>query len=256
MGTIFIGFATGPFLVWGYLISFFAYHLCRFKYVMLYDARSVHNSVDTRGRGAGYWRWKPIIIIRTLQKFPDGIIVYSDMGRSFRYLPFVSSLSIQKFLEKHKIEFIPGIFVPEHGPNKKWTKKFTFEKLNITDNNFFLSPQLQATWSIWTHTKSALLFLNEWNELCSDLSLIDDTFNSGIDKCFIDHRHDQSLLTIQFLRRNPRYLFDQNKIFHFNKSFTIVFLQIKSPVYEKVFLLLEVIRRRLSNFKQWIKKIN
>ncbi len=256
ISSVFIGFATGPFLFWGYLISFFAYHFCGFKYVMLFDSRSVKDSVEMGGRGAGYWRWKPIIITRSLLNFPEGIIVYSDMGRSLRYLPYISSSFVYKFLDKRQIEYIPGVFVPEHGPNIKWTKKLTFDKLGISDQIYFDSPQLQASWSIWRPTIKALAFLNEWNRLCSDMALIDDTFNSGMGNYYVDHRHDQSLLTIQFLRTNPEYIFDRNKIFYFNKSYSSVLLQVSSPVWVKLFAFLEVIRKQLSNLKQWIKKIS
>ncbi len=256
MSSVYVGFATGPFLAWGYFISFFAYHLCKFEYVMLFDARSVEDSVEINGRGAGYWRWKPIIIIRSLQNFPQGIVVYSDMGRSFRYIPYVSSSYIEFFFKKQQIEFIPGVMIPEHGPNKKWTKKVVFEKLDISNQVFFESPQLQASWSIWRSTTSALKFLNEWNELCSNKNLIDDTSNMGIDDTYVDHRHDQSLLTIQFLKMNPRYVFDKSKVYHFNKSYSAVLLQVTSKNYAKLFALLEVIRKQLSNLKQWIKKIS
>lgn len=29
---------------------------------------------------AGYWIWKPYLILKTLQKYPDAVVVYTDAG--------------------------------------------------------------------------------------------------------------------------------------------------------------------------------
>ncbi len=44
--------------------------------------RVENEAILTQARGAGYWLWKPFIILETLSKLPPGAaLVYSDAGR-------------------------------------------------------------------------------------------------------------------------------------------------------------------------------
>lgn len=254
MSSIFIGFATHSFFNWGYAISFLAFHFCRFEYAMLFDGHSVQKTVDLTGRGAGYWRWKPLIIIRAMDYFPRGVIVYSDMGRSMRYLPYLGPSFIRSILKKNGVDFIPGVFIPDAGPNKNFTKKKVFEKLDMLSREYLMSPQLQASWSVWSVTENSRHFVSEWDLLCAKIDLINDENNIGIDSDYKDHRHDQSLLTLNFIKIKPKSILRPSNSFNFDKSYSAVLLQCTSKYWVLLFKILEMLRKRISNLKQWAKR--
>jgi hypothetical protein len=65
-------------------------------------------------------------------------------------------------------------------------------------------PQIQATYSIWQKTDSALSFAGDWLKWCMEpAALCDERVHPDIIDFddFVDHRHDQSVLTNLALKR-------------------------------------------------------
>lgn len=172
------------------------------------DFREIHSAILSERRGAGYWLWKPQIILQELQQLgPEDVLVYSDAGRSsyyhFSFLP-------ERLLEKaRKCEFIVGVLVPQHGPLSRWTKRDALVLLNMDRKDVWTLPTIQATWSIWTKSDKSMNFLRNWIELCCDPAALTDAPNvHGKPNLpdFIDHRHDQALATLLAYRDSAVFL--------------------------------------------------
>ena len=161
-------------------------------------------------RGAGYWLWKPWLILNEVKRLSrDDVLVYCDAGRSsyFDFRSFPEFL-VNKVVESEK-GFLLGPTLPQHGPLLKWTKRDCIELIGLSNNNIIYRPQIQATWSIWRNTDPAIEFLSDWLRLCEDDRCLTDKPNVlGYDNYsdFVDHRHDQSILTLLAYRENAPYL--------------------------------------------------
>jgi hypothetical protein len=142
-------------------------------------------------RGAGFWLWKPFIILETLKNINDGdIVFYIDCGDTF-YKDLISYTS--PILEKENCLLLGGSYI-----QKDWTKADCFYYMNCTGDEYKNTLQLEAGVQLWKKTSSSIKILEEQIKWCSDYRILTDSQNeSGManDPGFKDHRHDQSVLT-------------------------------------------------------------
>jgi hypothetical protein len=159
-------------------------------------------------RGAGYWAWKPQIILQELQKLDaSDVLVYSDAGRSkYNQIRVFPSRLINKV--RHA-GFLTGTLIPQHGPISRWTKRDALILLDMDRAEIYVQPTIQATWSMWTPTDSAFRFLDLWKSFCSDIRCVSDEENTlGHNNLpdFRDHRHDQAISTLLTYREGAPFL--------------------------------------------------
>jgi hypothetical protein len=141
-------------------------------------------------RGAGYWLWKPLIICDALNNMTeDDILVYIDAGTHF--IHDIKSL-IQIVQEKELL-----LFNNNH-KNKVWTKRDCFVLMNCDEKKYHEGMQAVAGYILCKKTKFVIEFMNEWLHYAEDERIISDNKNvCGLENLegFIEHRHDQSILT-------------------------------------------------------------
>lgn len=165
-------------------------------------------------RGAGYWLWKPQIILQELETLnEDDVLVYSDAGRSayYQFKVFPKKLITQTKEKK----FLLGPTIGQHGPMSKWTKRDAFILMNMDRPEVYELPPIQATWSFWTNSKESIDFLKKWLSYCSDPRILTDMENTqGFNNLtgFVDHRHDQSILTLLAHKEKVPYLNYRNSL--------------------------------------------
>ena len=159
-------------------------------------------------RLAGYTMWKPQVILQCLGSLgPKDLLVYCDAGRSDYY--HMRRFPVALASRARRDGFIAGPVVRQHGPMRKWTKRDAFVLLGMDGKKIASQPQIQATWSFWTPTAAAFAFLRAWRDACEDPRLVSDAPNTqGLPnyRDFIDHRHDQSLLTLLAYRNGAPVL--------------------------------------------------
>lgn len=156
------------------------------------DFYDKHSSfIKNNKRGAGYWIWKPYIILDTLLKRAkeNDYVFYSDSGAMF-----INSVDylVEALENSNQDIFITELPLIEY----QWTKRECFLKLDCYKDEFVYSNQLQATFLLIKRTNFSINFAKEYYELCSDYSLINDDFDPKINNDLIDHRHDQSVLSL------------------------------------------------------------
>jgi hypothetical protein len=79
-------------------------------------------------RGAGYWAWKPLIILEELNALPEGdVLIYSDAGRADR--PYRIDRPLREVVDwvlRERDGMLPGVYIPQWGANQRWTKAECF----------------------------------------------------------------------------------------------------------------------------------
>lgn len=79
---------------------------------------------------------------------------------------------------------------------EQWTKPEVFSQLGITDEGITKSPQIQASFVCARKSEMSCGFIREWLELCSRPELITPLKPGEFRGECLDHREDQSLLSV------------------------------------------------------------
>jgi len=172
---------------------------------------SQNKSILDEPRGAGFWSWKPYIILQTLKNVNKGDwVIYCDVGKQFRRgdmsragninIGNTITTPVDSIIEYADGQngFTPGVWVPHYGLAHVWTKRDCFVGMGCDTAKYHQSPHVQAGYSAWSNSKSSIQFLTEWLSWCTNEAIISDNSNIyGKPNLpgFRDHRHDQSILS-------------------------------------------------------------
>ena len=140
--------------------------------------------------GAGYWIWKPYIILEQLKKSEaDDIVFYIDSGD-------IPNESLGEYLSKHFKHFDYILYEGDR-ENRRYTKPEVFKELDLGEE-YKTAIQLEAGICGFKRTEKNIKFLTEWLTLCESKKLIlDERYDLNLkDDLFVEHRRDQSILTI------------------------------------------------------------
>lgn len=139
-------------------------------------------------RGAGYWIWKPFILLHKMLASKEGeIIVYLDSG--------VEVINSLKFIED-RMDYSIWLFGNEHR-HVDWCKGDVLREM-LADDNFdnYQQRQVQASVIFARNTQFARDFVKEWLLWCQMPNFIDDSESKSPNvSSFKEHRHDQAILT-------------------------------------------------------------
>jgi len=156
--------------------------------------------------GFAWFAWKPIVILNTLNKVPDGsVLLYLDIGCNLNASDnFWNNLISRNKSNGIVTAYSKGVGINQFGSKEiTWTKNEVFEKLMIStvDKN---SPQYQATWIMMINNENCRLLIQEWIELCTvdNFSLIKSVDKNALQSSnFVRHSHDQSIFSC-LLKKN------------------------------------------------------
>lgn len=160
-----------------------------------------NRKILNQSRGAGYWLWKPFIILNELKNKNDGdYVVYSDCGRGGKYRIITRNINLLlEWSSRYNNGVLPGLYAPQYGASKTWTKRDCYVLTGCDKEVFWEHCQIQASFSIWEKNEMSITFLRKWLEYCQDERMLTDIPNTcGLPNLpgFIEHRHDQSVLTL------------------------------------------------------------
>ena len=162
------------------------------------DFRRGRESVLRQKKGAGYWLWKPFIVLETMREAEEGdMVIYCDAG-----VEIVGDLS--PLLE---IASRNGIVLFSNRPHlqKEWTKRDAFVLLDADAPRYWDAGQLMGGFMILQNNARARDFVNKWLAAMSDERVLTDAPNRAGEPNFSEfreHRHDQSVLGILATREN------------------------------------------------------
>ena len=160
------------------------------KFLTKTDFYQENIEILSQKRGCGYWLWKPYIIIEIMKKVnQNDVVFYMDSADMFK-------TEIIGFLKKHfsknDILLLDGVWL-----NKCWTKFDCFHIMNCNEIQYKNVIQLEAGVCGFKKTSLTKKVLLEWLYYCQNKNVITDDVNiyGQNDPNFVDHRHDQSILT-------------------------------------------------------------
>jgi len=141
--------------------------------------------------GAGWWIWKPYVILDTLKNAQDGdLVVYSDCGDMF-------SPGLQSYAEGMIGEDDICLLMVGNNKNKHYTKRDCFILMDCDEEDYWESNQLEAGFTIWKVCEKSKSVVEEWMNYClnpqvikNDSSILGEELDG-----FVEHRNDQSVLT-------------------------------------------------------------
>lgn len=161
-----------------------------FDYLSLpFSFEWMNKDILKQDRGAGYWLWKPYILLHKIYASKEGeIIVYLDSG--------VEVINSLKYIEDRMGYCDIWLFGNEHC-HVNWCKGDVLREM-LADDNFdnYQQKQVQASVIFIRNTQFARNFVKEWLLWCQMPNFIDDSPSVSPNVAsFQEHRHDQAILT-------------------------------------------------------------
>ena len=147
-----------------------------------------------KGRGNGYWLWKPYFLYKTLKEklnygdfliYSDAAIIYVDLAQ--KLVDFLNEKKLDMYLHR-----LPHL-------EKQYTKRDAFILLGVDAPFYAETGQFNAAFQIYRKSKFTEFFIGEYLYYAQDKRIITDDANElgvGNYEGFRDHRHDQSILSL------------------------------------------------------------
>lgn len=167
-------------------IPFRAYDRNYVTHLAHYETCESFRKVMSYPKGGGYWAWKPLIMQHSLL-FSDEVI-YLDSS----VIP-KSPETLQSLMNStKKITAVRTTYI-----NKDWTKRSCFVEMNCDKQRYWNVHQIWgAVVAVRNQRRlSGMTVLQKWLNYCSDYDVVSDIPCAGNFQGFIQHRHDQSILT-------------------------------------------------------------
>jgi hypothetical protein len=152
-------------------------------------------------RGFGYWVWKPAIVYRLSLLYPKSHIVYVDAGSHIRHRPHEVA-SLEKTLTRSELHGSLAWNLPQHN-ELQWTKMEVRELLSPS-NESLRSNQVQSGFISLPANNARKKLLRNWRDIAitSNGFFFTDELTFKQDSEFIEHRHDQSVLSLLWKESN------------------------------------------------------
>ena len=162
----------------------------------------------------GYGSWKAEIILTYLEKIPkNSILQYSDIGCVFNpdgreklkeYIQITDKENLLAFKYSDPKFNIKDKYKFQIYYENQYTKADAWKYFNIDDNSDFLKTE--QVWSGTMFFKNNIFtkkILNNWKKALNETNLIDDSPSAKQNHPnFIEHRHDQSMLSLICKKEN------------------------------------------------------
>ncbi|RCR67628.1 hypothetical protein [Larkinella punicea] len=153
----------------------------------------------SQSRGAGYMIWKPFIILETLNKVsPLDYIIYADSDMVFMK-------SIEPLFKICSDNNGLMIFDNSTHKNSTWTKRDCFILMDADKEEYYDNYQCMSGFIVLQKRDWVIHLMTEWLEYARDYRNSTDSENElGYPNLldFIEHRHDQSILSILYKKYN------------------------------------------------------
>lgn len=157
--------------------------------------RAANKEILDSPRGGGYYLWKPYVFYRAYQELHDGdYLIYTDAGS-------VYVDEIQKLIdcmEKEQVSLM--LFSLQNEMlERKYTKRDAFILTGCDEEKYADTPQSIGGYMVCKRSKEAEDFFREVLSYAQDIRIISDRPNTmGKENYpdFVDHRHDQSVISL------------------------------------------------------------
>ena len=201
---ILVSFADGAFKARAAPFAAQAEQLSAFDAIRVYDREQLppeflrQHGDYLRGRGFGYWIWKPVVILEALSACDDGdLVTYMDAGFSPNPAGRPRMTEYYGICQGHPDRMLS--FQNVHTENL-WTKSDLAVRLGVLDRpEIIATSQLGAGMMIMANTASNRDLMREWAAIAveQDYHFSDDSPSVEPNHPkFRGHRHDQSISSL------------------------------------------------------------
>lgn len=164
-------------------------------------------------KGYGYFIWKPWLILNHLSSLKeDEALLYIDSTDvpSSSFIEFANS-----HFNQNNILLINRSY--NHG---QWTKGDCFALMGCTSEIYFTQTQLEAGVVGFKNTPDNIKLITEWFEYCGNEQIVSDNKNIFASNLphYMDHRHDQSILTNLAIKYNINSYTVNDSMIRFNAN--------------------------------------
>ena len=147
-----------------------------------------HTSILNEKMGAGFWLWKPWIILQTLKHSPpNALVIYTDSG----YCICGELDQVFELLKQHDVVMAKA--GPNDGPLPAVVKPQILEKNGIDPEKAKHLVQLVSNFIAVKNTPQGVTFIQKWFDLCTNKE-----FLTGENNGPGHHLHDLALLNITY----------------------------------------------------------
>ena len=163
----------------------------------------MNKEIFSAKRGAGYWLWKPWIILNTMLNIarPCDIICYCDAGTVWESSKYILTKLAAK-IKYGVMTFMHNIngWNHEHQTTERWwSKRDAMILLGVDIDEMYDTVQRKATYSCYQVNPDSIHFVSEWLYFAMDKRIISDDKGAlgmnDLDK-FVDNRHDQTIMSL------------------------------------------------------------
>ena len=201
-------------------------------------------------RGAGYWLWKPYIVLKTMEQIPENsIIVYLDSGAKIIH-------PLDRFINELGNDDILLLDNPPY-LNKDHVKRDLLIFMNMDNHKVRNTGQLSAGIFVMRNTEHSREFVRKWLEIGEMGWTIDDSPSSDEYPEFEAHRHDQSILSLLSIQ-NPHRI----KVSSFYDMLNDIWLHKRRSLDKSLVISrdgkkmqMSILGKRLEELLRWIKRI-
>lgn len=152
-----------------------------------------NKEILSQRRGGGYWLWKPYFINKTLNSIEENdYLMYCDSG--VYYIDSIYKLIDEMNKNNDELMVFELPFM-----ERKYTKRDAFVFMECNNAEYTETNQVLATYILMKNTPKVRGIMLEWLNYMQNDFIVDDRENIlGQENYsdFIDHRHDQSILSL------------------------------------------------------------
>jgi hypothetical protein len=191
------------------------------------DFAKKNRAILSQPRGAGYWLWKPYIILKSLDTLEENdYLMYTDAGTLY----FSSIRPFQAQLEHDGQDiYFSSLFFE----NQYWSKRDTFVLMGCDSEEYYRAARVSPAYILFRKTERSMEFVRQWLQWMTDARLATDRPSEcGLPELprFLGHRHDESVVSLMVLKlgyqpyRNVNGRYDIKRFRHFYREGDHTFL--------------------------------
>jgi hypothetical protein len=181
--------------------------------IFLFKERDIDNDFYLKNnmhfkniRGFGFWVWKPYFIKKMVENCNnEDVFIYVDAGNEvIGDLNCLYNLCLKDSKGVILFENTDGEPNGNVWTNNIWTKSDCFNLMGLKESKYIYGNQVNASYIVFRKTDFSKLFFDEYLNYCENYNIISDEPNitENFNKDFIDHRHDQSILSLLAIKYN------------------------------------------------------
>lgn len=189
------------------------------EWLVTTDFYKENKNILDRSRLCGYALWKPYIILETFKNISENdIVVYMDCGD----IP-ENNRQLDTFLKQYLKDNNQCFIDSRVNKNKQYTKRDCFVLMDCDSEKYWNDIQQEDGFLAFKKNQFTIDFINEWLFFCKNENIITDIPNicgSPNFPEFIDHRHDQSIISLLKTKYDiptsqiPRNFLKMNVLYH------------------------------------------